>query len=100
MDSEEKSRRVLEIYAKLSAGCVVNKAEEAQNYGVSERSIERDLKIIRTFLECDVENTGILNSVEFDKWIQISTGSSVKADKRRNSCYLQDPFGQQGFLEK
>ena len=67
MDSEEKSRRVLEIYAKLSAGCVVNKAEEAQNYGVSERSIERDLKIIRTFLECDVENTGILNSVEFDK---------------------------------
>ena len=39
----DKIQRVLQLYAKLSDGYVVNKSEEAQNYGVNERSIQRDI---------------------------------------------------------
>lgn len=38
----DKIRRVLQLYAKLSDGYVINKAEEAAYYGVTERSITID----------------------------------------------------------
>ena len=62
-----KIRRVLQIYAKLSDGYVVNKAEEAQIYGVNERSIQRDIDDIRDFLDADSERTGMVNSVVYDR---------------------------------
>lgn len=37
----DKIRRVLQLYAKLSDGYVINKAEEAAYYGVTERSITK-----------------------------------------------------------
>jgi predicted DNA-binding transcriptional regulator YafY len=43
---EDKIGRVLQIYAKLADGYVVNKTEEAQIYGVNERSITRDIEDI------------------------------------------------------
>lgn len=43
----DKIRRVLQLYAKLSDGYVINKAEEAAYYGVTERSITRDIDDIR-----------------------------------------------------
>lgn len=43
----DKIERVLGIYTKLINGCLVNKGEEAQNYGVNERSIQRDIDDIR-----------------------------------------------------
>lgn len=63
----DKIERVLGIYTKLMNGCLVNKAEEAQNYGVNERSIQRDIDDIRNFLELDSENTGFINSVIYDR---------------------------------
>lgn len=63
----DKIERVLGIYTKLMNGCIVNKVEEAQNYGVNERSIQRDIDDIRNFLELDSENTGFLNSVIYDR---------------------------------
>lgn len=63
----DKIVRVLQIYAKLADGYVVNKAEEARNYGVNERSIQRDIDDIRNFLDIDSERTGILNSVVYDR---------------------------------
>ena len=57
-----KIDRVLGIYTKLLGGYLVNKSEEALNYGVNERTIQRDIDDIRNFLESDMENTGILNS--------------------------------------
>lgn len=66
MDSG-KINRVLGIYTKLLEGCIIHKAEEAQNYGVNERSIQRDIDDIRDYFECDFENTGILNSVDYDR---------------------------------
>lgn len=59
--------RVLQIYAKLIDGYVVNKSEEAQWYGVDERSIQRDFDDIRNFLDIDSGRTGIINSVVYDR---------------------------------
>ena len=63
----DKIERVLGIYTKLMNGCLVNKAEEAQNYGVNERSIQRDIDDIRNFLELDSKNTGFVNSMIYDR---------------------------------
>ncbi|MCH5249599.1 MAG: WYL domain-containing protein [Lachnospiraceae bacterium] len=66
MDSG-KIDRVLAIYTKLMGGYLVNKAEEAQKYGVNERTIQRDIDDIRNFMESDMENTGIINSVVYNR---------------------------------
>ncbi len=63
----DKIVRVLQIYAKLADGYVVNKADEALHYGVNERSIQRDIDDIRNFLDVDSERTGIVNSVVYDR---------------------------------
>lgn len=63
----DKIGRVLQIYAKFSDGYVVNKAEEAQRYGVNERSIQRDIDDIRNFLDADSERTGVVNSIIYDR---------------------------------
>lgn len=63
----EKARRVLNIYAKLEDGCEINKSEEALLYGVNERSISRDIKDIRRFLDEDTGRTGIVNTIVYDK---------------------------------
>ena len=62
-ESEEKIYRVLGIYTKLMNGAVVNKAEEAINYGVNERSIQRDIEDIRDYLDKAGAETGNVNSV-------------------------------------
>lgn len=70
MGSEMKGNqisRVLQIYAKLSDGYVVNKAEEAARYGVNERSIQRDIDHIRNFLDEDSDRTGVVNSIVYDR---------------------------------
>ena len=59
--------RVLKIYSKLSDGYVVNKAEEAELYGVNERSIQRDIDHIRNFLDEEAERTGIVNTIVYDR---------------------------------
>jgi predicted DNA-binding transcriptional regulator YafY len=63
----DKVNRVLGVYTKLMNGYLVNKAEEALNYGVNERTIQRDIYDIRDFLESDIENAGIVNSVIYDR---------------------------------
>lgn len=70
MEAEMKGNqisRVLQIYAKLSDGYVVNKAEEAARYGVNERSIQRDIDNIRNFLDEDSDRTGVVNSIVYDR---------------------------------
>lgn len=49
-----KIERVLGIYTKLLNGYIVNKAAEANEYGVNERSIQRDVDDIRNYLEYPV----------------------------------------------
>lgn len=63
----DQIERVLQIYAKLSDGYVVNKAEEAVRYGVNEKSIQRDIEHIRNFLDNDSERTGLVNTIVYDR---------------------------------
>lgn len=63
----DKIERVLGIYTKLINGYLVSKAEEAVNYGVNERSIQRDIDDIRNYLEVDAERVGCINSVKYDR---------------------------------
>lgn len=51
-----KNQRVLDMYVRLCEGKLISKAEEAVRFGVDERSIQRDIDDIRTFL--DVRSVG------------------------------------------
>ena len=68
--SRDKITRVLALYSKLMNGAVINKSEEAKNYGVAERSIQRDIDDVRNFLDEIEDNGGIYNSVVYDRAIK------------------------------
>ena len=64
---DNKVSRVLQLYSKLADGYVLNKAEEAAAYDVNERSIQRDIEDIRSFLDEDSLRTGIHNTIIYDR---------------------------------
>lgn len=66
-EKEDKIGRVLAIYTKLLNGEVVHKAEEAFTYKVNERSIQRDIRQIRDFMETQENEIGIRNSIIYDR---------------------------------
>ena len=51
VDKHSKNARVLDMYERLCSGKIINKSEEAQRFGVDERSIQRDIDDIRAFLD-------------------------------------------------
>lgn len=63
----DKIERVLGIYTKLLNGAIVNKASEAINYGVNERSIQRDIDDIRNFMEQSITDSEVVDSVIYDR---------------------------------
>lgn len=67
MESTDKIERVLGLYTKLINGSVINKAEEATNYNVNERSIQRDIDDIRNYMDIKGSEDGIINSVIYDR---------------------------------
>ncbi len=83
-----KIGRVLQIYAKLSDGYVVHKSEEAQFYGVNERSIARDIEDIRRFLEADSKRTGVINTVVYDRQANGYRLETLYKSRLRNSEVL------------
>lgn len=48
--SEAKSMRLLAIYARLLDGEILNKSKLADEFGVTNRSIQRDIESLRVFL--------------------------------------------------
>ena len=65
--SADKIERVLDIYSRLMNGAIINKFEEATNFNVNERSIQRDIDDIRNFLEQSVVNSGAERSIIYDR---------------------------------
>lgn len=63
----DKIARILGIYTKLMNDGIVNKAEEARQYGVNERSIQRDIDDIREYFENETADIGFINSVTYDR---------------------------------
>ena len=62
-----KADRILSIYSKLMNGGMIFKAEEAVNFGVNERTIQRDIDDIRNYLEQEVTDQGIRNEIVYDR---------------------------------
>lgn len=51
MDKYSKNSRTLDLYVRFCEGKTIHKAAEAERFGVNERSVQRDIDDIRTFLE-------------------------------------------------
>lgn len=64
---QDKVLRTMQLYTRLSEGEIINKSEAAREYGVNERSIQRDIDDIRAFLGDDMSRTGIENTVVYDR---------------------------------
>ena len=62
-----KMDRILSMYTTLMNGGFLNKAQEAAEYGVSSKTIQRDIEEIRDFLSQNAEKTGIVKTVEYDR---------------------------------
>lgn len=57
-DYNDKVSRVLSLYQRLMEGEVVDKEVEAARYGVSARSIQRDISAINNFLNRRLKRAG------------------------------------------
>lgn len=57
-DYNDKVSRVLSLYQRLMEGEVVDKEAEAARYGVSARSIQRDICAINIFLNRRLKRAG------------------------------------------
>lgn len=67
MEKVSKSMRVLELYNKFKNGEEINKFYEANNYGVSEKTIERDFNEIKAFFEREAGEKGVTDHIESDR---------------------------------
>lgn len=66
-DYNDKVSRVLSLYQRLTEGQIIDKDAEAARYGVSDRSIQRDIGAIRNFLDQEAGKSGVVNTIEYDK---------------------------------
>lgn len=63
-----KNNRTLDLYTRLCKGKIINKSEEAQKFGVDERSIQRDIDDIRSFLDgCAVADSTDTRKIIYDR---------------------------------
>lgn len=67
MERFKKNTRVLDMYVRLCEGKMLNKIEEASKFGVDERSIQRDIDDIRSFLAERANSVGDKRTLEYDR---------------------------------
>lgn len=68
MMKETKNTRMLNMYIHLCEGKTLNKSNEARNFNVDERTIQRDIDDIRAFLNDQrAMNSGDNRSIEYDR---------------------------------
>ncbi|MBE5924103.1 MAG: WYL domain-containing protein [Lachnospiraceae bacterium] len=77
-----KNSRTLDMYVRLCDGKIINKTEESERFGVDERSIQRDIDDIRTFLsERATGNSGDVREVIYDR---INKGFKMTGSENSN----------------
>lgn len=64
---EDKAERILSLYSRLREGRIVNKSDEAARFGVSLRTIQRDIADIQNFLQNQQCETGEIQDIVFDR---------------------------------
>lgn len=62
-----KNLRILDLYQRLCAGKVIRKAEEAQRFGIDQRSVQRDIDDIRSFLAERAVSGGDVRQIVYDR---------------------------------
>lgn len=62
-----KLDRVLLLFEQLRSGKAVNKAEAAGEYGVTERSIQRDIDALRAFFSEQAAQRGVQMEIVYDR---------------------------------
>lgn len=65
--SDDKAERILSIYSRLKQGEIIYKIQEAVKYGISERTVQRDLTDIQNFLQNHGCETGEIQEIIFDR---------------------------------
>lgn len=84
-----KNLRALDLYAQLCEGKTIYKAEEAERFGVDERSIQRDIDDIRAFLEeRRVSNSTDTRQVVYDRRQKGFVLTGCEASEMTNSEIL------------
>ena len=63
----DKAKRILSLYTQLINGRLINKFQAATDFGVDERSIQRDIDDIRNFLEVNADSGGFYNTIVYDR---------------------------------
>lgn len=80
MENNKKSKydRILSLYEKLNIGDIVIKNEEANRFGVSERTIQRDIDDIRAFFDNNSLNVRLDKNIFYER---ASGGYVLRGDK-------------------
>lgn len=99
----DKIERVLSIYTKLLNGNVVNKTKEATEYGVNERSVQRDMDDIRNFLALEQTDGGSVYSIVYNrkkKGYQMQMAQQTQFSNGELLAMCKVLLGSQAFSKK
>lgn len=90
MENSESGKfvRLLAIYTRLIGGGIVNSHDEAQAYGVHERSIQRDISDIRSYLDTLFVAEGCVNQIIYDRRSKGYRLEQIYRDKLTNGELL------------
>ena len=64
---DSKAERILSIYSQLKHGGIVFKEQESLKFGVTSRTIQRDISDIQCFLQNQGNETGEVQEIVFDR---------------------------------
>lgn len=73
---KSKYDRILSLYSMLNTGDIIKKSEIAMEFGVTERTIQRDIDDIRAFY--------------FDNTLDIGSGKTIVFDRKKQGYCLMD----------
>ena len=66
-EPDDKAGRILSLYSQLQDGHVVSKIQASEEYGVTPRTIQRDIADIQRFLQNQWDGAGELQEVVYDR---------------------------------
>lgn len=66
-EATDKTNRVLELYERLLSGEVIHKDVLAEEYGINQRSVQRDIDLLREFFAERASVGGSLSEVQYDR---------------------------------
>ncbi len=98
-----KSGRILAIYSKLLNGLTVNKTEEAEYFGVSVKSIQRDLEDIRMFLAEQSVQGGAIGELVYDpldKGYRLEQSAGIRLGNEETLAVCKILLDSRAFTKK